>query len=1003
MKFILVIAAFLLTNALRAQVAGSGTIDNSFNINDNGSSPFGILNGEVTSSLVLSDNSVMIAGGFSLVHGIPAQGVTRLDMNGNIVPGFDMGSGFSGTVRQFLQQTDGKIIAVGSFTSYKDTAANNIIRLHNDGTIDQSFTTSQAIDGTIYGAELLPDHKLMVFGDFTPGVLRLHEDGSTDQTYSFSSPFPLPVTAMHVLDNGKAVIGNSVQGAGQLIRLDASGAVDPDFALTGTSFAGYSTAFKKIIPLENGRMLICGQLRAVHQSVNYSGAIIVDSLGSIDTQFNLTVPNTEYIFYDAHLTGGNYMLLAGNKYVSNTAAGSVFLKVNGAGSASPAFTDEISGGINSFNAIRTLSEFTDGSWFVGGNFNNYGEAPKNYCARITGTGKVVPSFNFTPAANGVISATALLSNGRIAIGGSFTSYNGYRRFHLAVLHADGSLDTTFDTGLLMVRNILKIVETADHKLLVSCQDNYSYRLLQLDPDGSNDADFTVSANSSIYDFSLTTNGNILVAGDFTHINLTPMNRIARLLPSGEIDNSFNIGSGANDVVKKIGTQPDGKVLIAGNFQSFNGINRFTLVRLEADGSVDMAFNSGTGFNGGVETFYIRPDGRIILAGIFQSYNWIPVPGILRMHSDGSIDNTFNCTVAADWVRQLLQGPDGCVYLSIQSDLNDIIKLRPNGTVDPDFQPGQTTHPNGLFTNSMILLPDNRIIVAGGFDFYNGTAKNNIVRLHNQLYPTELVAFSTPSAADSCNGSVYLSMSGTPAFNFDIGTGTTVTSNGYAEFHSLCPGIYTAGATDGNNDYFTTTFVVAADSSYILLDPITDTLSIIDSLVSVGENCQIDYAAVQDVYVESYSIAEPDTLIVNWAIVDSQDTNIIQGTYILAGPGNYYLQLQLYCPEKSAGEYLVVTKGILYNGIGLSTPEIEKEPNDVLVYPNPSGGSFTVSCPRNVSIVICNVTGRIVYSSEAVAPDHFITLSGLSNGMYTILAKDNATGSVVARPLCIVGM
>jgi len=174
--------------------------------------------------------------------------------------------------------------------------------------------------------------------------------------------------------------------------------------------------------------------------------------------------------------------------------------------------------------------------------------------------------------NNTVFTTALQPDGKVIIGGQFTTYNGTARNCIARLNADGSLDATFNPG-----------SGADGTVLTTA----------LQPDGK-----------------------VIIGGFFTTYNGTARNRIARLNADGSLDATFNPGSGASHTVRTIALQPDGKVIIGGNFTTYNGTARARMARLNADGSLDATFNPGLGADGTVRTIALQPDGKVIIGGDF---------------------------------------------------------------------------------------------------------------------------------------------------------------------------------------------------------------------------------------------------------------------------------------------------------------------------------------------------------------------------------------------------
>jgi uncharacterized delta-60 repeat protein len=198
-------------------------------------------------------------------------------------------------------------------------------------------------------------------------------------------------------------------------------------------------------------------------------------------------------------------------------------------------------------------------------------------------------------------------------------------------------------------------------------------------------------------------------------------------------------------VKTIAVQPDGKILIGGTFTKYNQITRNYLARLNPDGSLDLTFDPGKGVNGYVETLLLQPDGKILVTGLFEKYNDVAVPRIVRLNPDGSLDPSF--VVATDIasnleVQAIALQPDGKILIAgdfvIPTNTGSvrprIIRLNPDGSVDSTFTPGSGA--NDVIT-SIALQPDGKILIGGGFTQYNGVLRNRLARLqpNGSLDPT----------------------------------------------------------------------------------------------------------------------------------------------------------------------------------------------------------------------------------------------------------------------------
>jgi uncharacterized delta-60 repeat protein len=110
--------------------------------------------------------------------------------------------------------------------------------------------------------------------------------------------------------------------------------------------------------------------------------------------------------------------------------------------------------------------------------------------------------------------------------------------------------------------------------------------------------------------------------------------------TGTIDFSFNPGTGFKDAVQSVVMQLDGKIIISGWFTSFDGAVTNRIARLNSDGSLDTSFNIGSGFNGQVNSTPIQADGKIIVGGNFTSFNGVSRNRIARLNNDGTLDELY---------------------------------------------------------------------------------------------------------------------------------------------------------------------------------------------------------------------------------------------------------------------------------------------------------------------------------------------------------------------------
>ena len=166
--------------------------------------------------------------------------------------------------------------------------------------------------------------------------------------------------------------------------------------------------------------------------------------------------------------------------------------------------------------------------------------------------------------------------------------------------------------------------------------HYSPCIVSINTDGSPDTSFSVGSgfNASLVTMALQSDGKVLVAGNFTSYNGTTTNRIARLNTDGSLDTSFSTGSGLDYSPYRVTVQSDGKVLAVGWFSSYNGTSTNCIARLNTDGSLDTSFSIGSGFNSLVYKAF-QSDGKILVAGGFTSYNGNSTYNIAKLNIDGS--------------------------------------------------------------------------------------------------------------------------------------------------------------------------------------------------------------------------------------------------------------------------------------------------------------------------------------------------------------------------------
>lgn len=364
-------------------------------------------------------------------------------------------------------------------------------------------------------------------------------------------------------------------------------------------------------------------------------------------------------------------------------------------------------------------------------------------------GSVDPTFDPGSGPDGRVFVTSMQGDGKVLIAGDLGQVAGIPRNKIARLNADGTLDTTFDPGTGPgAFNVTCITEQPDGRILVgggfpSFNGTSSSMIVRLNPDGSVDPGFDtgLGADWIVFAIALQPDGKILVGGNFDTFDGLPRSGVTRLNDDGSQDLTFSPGSGlgTNGPAKTINAfalQPDGRIVIAGQFSSYDGTARNCIARLNADGSLDPTFDPGSGAaNGDIRDMVRQSDGKLVIAGGFTHYNGVSRPRFTRVNGDGSLDVDFSTGDGPDsFVLALALQPDGRILLGGFFDsydqvvVRDVARVHPDGTLDGAYGsiPGAFGLDNGIY--DIVLQVDGKLIIGGLFSEFDGTPRNNVARL-----------------------------------------------------------------------------------------------------------------------------------------------------------------------------------------------------------------------------------------------------------------------------------
>jgi len=382
-------------------------------------------------------------------------------------------------------------------------------------------------------------------------------------------------------------------------------------------------------------------------------------------------------------------------------------------------------------------------YYVVGSFSNFNQPTFNRIVATDLSGSIDTSFNMGAGFNNLVRCMVTQSDGKLIVGGDFTTYSGSTNNYLVRINSDGTKDTTFTATLN--GSVYTAAVQSDGKIVIggtfaTVNSVTVPRLARLNSDGTRDTTWnpgTTGASSTVSDIKIQSDGKILAIGSFTAYSGSAKNYIVRTQTSGAIDNTFNIGTGFNNIPYNVYVQSDGKIIVGGTFITYSGSTNNRIVRINTDGTKDTSFNLGSGFTNAIYITNQRSDGKIIAAGLFTAYSGSSNNYIVRINSDGTKDTTFNIGTGLDsagWLAGVVNGisydnqnntyltSDNVTYSG--SSIPRIFKLKDNGTLDATFNAGVGLNRFGTVS----LVSGSRLYIAGTFTNYKTAGASGIAKV-----------------------------------------------------------------------------------------------------------------------------------------------------------------------------------------------------------------------------------------------------------------------------------
>jgi uncharacterized delta-60 repeat protein len=490
-----------------------------------------------------------------------------------------------------------------------------------------------------------------------------------------------------------------------------------------------------------------------YQQPIYNRIIRTDLSGSIDTTFNMGTgfPAGNIIECMATQSDGK-LIIGGNitTYSGSSPSAGNLIRLNTNGTRDTTFVT----GAGFTGQVNNIKIQSDGKIIAVGAFTAYSGSTRNRIVRLNTNGTYDTTFNIGTGLNGTANCVAIQSDGKIlVVGTTITQYSGSLIGTGSLrINTDGTRDTTFNTGVgfLTTSTVNSIDIQSDGKIVVggaftSYSGSTVTRLTRLNDNGSVDTTFNPGTiNGEVFAVKIQPDQKILIQGQFTTVSGSTRNRIARVLSNGQVDTSYNVGTGIDTgaAINMFSLDTSGNVYVGGAFTTYSGstVNRF--VKTTPSGAIDGTFISGSiafngqssaGFNGNVRTVLVSGS-NIYMGGVFTTYQAPLINYLVKLDNTGAVDTTFNMGAGPNnTVTSMVTQSDGKILIAGSafttysgSSSTRIARINTNGTRDATLISGAGL--NGV-AYDMKIQPDGKIVAAGTFTTYSGSTNNRIVRIN----------------------------------------------------------------------------------------------------------------------------------------------------------------------------------------------------------------------------------------------------------------------------------
>lgn len=673
-----------------------------------------------------------------------------------IDPGFNLPTPVKAADTRVVRiQQDGKILLGGSIQFYENQRVNNLVRLNEDGSLDESLALSLDSKGSVNHIELLGSGEIIIseFNRTTncdiltklsdSGKILISNDSLGDiKSICIQNDDKILITASRFKDgalahrlhrfNSDFTLDDTFNQNNRFKDYASDIAMQGDSILVAASFSDNAFADSKVIRFApNGSLDPSfsdeSDLDWIDEmTVQPDGKILLSNIvrlnadGSVDAGFN--PPKEVERTVSPPILQGSDILTVGHPYSDSEGTFLRRLKADGSLDANFVPVRLRDGFCNACLALTTSDEIIMNDTPLGG--NEYG------LTKFSKDGLLDESFRPEVGTYGEISFGDYKS-GQLVVGGDFVRIGEVRTRNLAKINADGTVDAQFVAAPSLSAYPVMSQQPSDVKIIDSntylaalgksmlrlnergeIMEQYTYTrsgftvplnfsekinllpdgrivtasvngIVVLNSDGTVDSSFVIpkpNGRSTLYDFDIQSDG-FLWGTNFTQVNGIDANGWVRLNYDGTVDQTFNVGSGANDIVTNINVLENDNIIITGRFSQFNGVAARRLVKLFKGGQVDKEFTKN--YSATTPEYYFSfssnsvntnfRDGFIISARDWYGYT------LSFLKNDGTFDSNYRLPDKIESVEEeifpVVTNSDSIILFS---------KFQINGNSTPSF-------------------------------------------------------------------------------------------------------------------------------------------------------------------------------------------------------------------------------------------------------------------------------------------------------------------------------